>query len=140
MREVVDRTTAVERVAVTMLGVFGALALVLAAIGLYGVLSYSVSQRSRELGLRMALGADASNLMRLVMSNGLSLTAGGVVLGLAVALGTTRLMGNLLYKVSPRDPVAFGSALVVMAVAALVACWLPAWRAMRTDPARALRD
>jgi ABC-type antimicrobial peptide transport system permease subunit len=136
----VDRTTAVQRAAVTMLGVFGALALVLAAIGLYGVLSYSVSQRSRELGLRMALGADASNLMRLVMSNGLSLTAGGVVLGLAVALGTTRLMGNLLYKVSPRDPVAFGSALVVMAVAALVACWLPAWRAMRTDPARALRD
>jgi predicted permease len=140
MREVVDRMTAVQRAAVTMLGVFGALALVLAAIGLYGVLSYSVSQRSRELGLRMALGADASNLMRLVMSNGLSLTAGGVVLGLAVALGTTRLMGNLLYKVSPRDPVAFGSALVVMAVAALVACWLPAWRAMRTDPARALRD
>jgi putative ABC transport system permease protein len=140
MQEAVDRTTAVQRVAVTMLGVFGALALVLAAIGLYGVMSYSVSQRSRELGLRMALGADASNLMRLVMSNGLSLTAGGVVLGLAVALGTTRLMGNLLYNVSPRDPLAFAAALAVMTVAALVACFLPAWRAMRTDPVRALRD
>lgn len=140
MQEHVDRTTAIQRIGVKMLGVFGALALVLAAIGLYGVLSYTVSQRSRELGLRMALGADASNLMRLVMSYGLTLTACGMVVGLAVALATTRLMGNLLYKVSPRDPMAFGSAIAVMAAAALVACFVPAWRAMRTDPVRALRD
>lgn len=140
MQEHVDRTTAVQRVAVMMLGVFGGLAVLLAAIGLYGVMSYTVSQRTRELGLRMALGADASNLMRLVMSHGLSLTAGGVVLGLAVALGTTRLMGNLLYQVSPRDPLAFASALAVMTIASLAACFLPAWRATRTDPVRALRD
>jgi putative ABC transport system permease protein len=123
-----------------MLAVFGGLAMVLAAIGLYGVMSYSVSQRTRELGLRMALGADASNLMRLVMLHGLWLTAGGVVLGLAVALGTTRLLGNLLYQVSPRDPLAFASALVVMTAASLTACFFPAWRATRTDPVRALRD
>jgi macrolide transport system ATP-binding/permease protein len=139
MQEQVDRTTAVQRVAVTMLGVFGGLALLLAAIGLYGVMSYTVSQRTRELGLRMALGASTSNLLGFVLSHGLALTAGGVVLGAAAALSLTRLMGNLLYNVSPRDPLAFGSAFVVMAIAALTACFLPAWRAARTDPVSALR-
>jgi predicted permease len=140
MQEQVDRTTAVQRVAVTMLGVFGGLALLLAAIGLYGVMSYMVSQRTRELGLRMALGASTSNLLGLVLAHGLALTAGGVVLGAAAALSLTRLMGSLLYNVSPRDPLAFGSAFVVMAIAALAACFLPAWRAARTDPVRALRE
>jgi predicted permease len=140
MQEQVDRTTAVQRVAVTMLGVFGGLALLLAAIGLYGVMSYTVSQNTRELGLRMALGASTSNLLGLVLSQGLALTAGGVVLGAAAALSLTRLMGNLLYNVSPRDPLAFGSALVVMAIATLAACFLPACRAARTDPIRALRQ
>ncbi len=88
----------------------------------------------------MALGAGASNLLRLVLSHGLALTATGVVLGASAALGLTRLLGNLLYKVSPRDPLAFGSAFVVMTVAALAACFLPAWRATRTDPARILRE
>jgi putative ABC transport system permease protein len=100
----------------------------------------NVSRSRRELGLRMALGASASNLLRLVLSRGLALTAGGVLLGAAAALGLTRLLGNLLYNVSPSDPLAFGSALVVMTVAALVACFMPAWRATRTDPARVLRD
>jgi ABC-type antimicrobial peptide transport system permease subunit len=140
MQRQVDRTTAIERVAVMLLGVFGGLALLLAAIGLYGVMSYTVSQRTRELGLRMALGAGVSNLLRLVMSHGLWLTAGGVVLGGAAALGLTRLMGNLLYKVSPRDPLAFGFAFAVMAITALAACLLPAWRAVRIDPIRALRN
>ena len=140
LQEQLDRSTSPQMVAVTLVGVLGGLALVLAAIGLYGVMSYAVSQSTRELGLRMALGAGASNLLRLVLSRGLALTAGGVALGTAVALGLTRLLGNLLYKVSPRDPLAFGSALVVMTIAALTACFLPAWRATRTDPARALRD
>jgi macrolide transport system ATP-binding/permease protein len=140
MQEQVDRTTAFQRVAVTMLGVFGGLALLLAAIGLYGVMSYVVSQSTRELGLRMALGAGAADLLRMVMSQGLALTAGGLVVGAAAALGLTRLIGNLLYKVSPRDPLAFGWAFVVMTIASLVACFLPAWRATRTDPVRALRD
>jgi ABC-type antimicrobial peptide transport system permease subunit len=103
-------------------------------------MSYTVSQSSRELGLRMALGAGASNLLRLVVSHGLTLTVGGVILGSAAALLLTRLLGNLLFKVSPRDPVVFASAFVVMTVAASAACFLPAWRATRTDPARILRD
>jgi macrolide transport system ATP-binding/permease protein len=140
MQEQVDRSTSAQLVAVTLVGVLGGLALLLAAIGLYGVMSYAVSQSSRELGLRMALGAGASNVLRLVMSRGLGLMLGGVLLGGAVALGLTRLMGNMLYKVSPRDPVAFGAAFAVMTIAALAACFLPAWRATRTDPVRALRD
>jgi macrolide transport system ATP-binding/permease protein len=140
LQEQLDRSTSPQMVAVTLMGVLGGLALLLAAIGLYGVMSYAVSQSTRELGLRMALGAGASNLLRLVLSRGLALTAGGVLLGAAVALALTRLLGNLLYKVSPRDPLAFGSAFVVMIIAALAACFLPAWRATRTDPARALRD
>jgi len=140
MREQVDRSTSPQRIAVTLLLVFGGLALVLAAVGLYGVMSYAVSQSTRELGLRMALGARASDLLRLVMSRGLALTAGGVVLGTGAALALTRLLGYLLYKVSPRDPLAFASAFVVMMTAALLACFLPAWRATRTDPARALRE
>jgi predicted permease len=139
LQEQVDRSTSAQQVAVTLVGVLGALALALAAIGLYGVMSYAVSQSTRELGLRMALGAGTSNLLRLVISRGMALTAGGVALGAAVALGLTRLLGNLLYKVSPRDPLAFGSAFAVMTIAALVACFLPAWRAARTDPVRALR-
>ena len=140
LQEQVDRSTSAQLVAVTLVGVLGGLALVLAAIGLYGVLSYAVSQSARELGLRMALGADASNVWRLVMSRGLALVASGLLLGAAVALGLTRLLGNLLYRVSPRDPLAFGAALAAMTVAALAACFLPAWRATRTDPARALRE
>jgi predicted permease len=140
LQEQVDRSTSPQQVAVTLVGVLGGLALLLAAIGLYGVMSYAVSQSTRELGLRMALGAGASNLLKLVLSRGLALTAGGVALGGAVALGLTRLLGSLLYKVSPRDPLAFGSAFVVMTITALAASFLPAWRATRTDPVRALRD
>ena len=140
MQEQVDRTTAVQRLAVMMLALFGGLALALAAIGLYGVMSYTVSQSTRELGLRMALGADAGNLVRLILSNGLALTLLGIVVGAAAALGLTRLIETLLYKVSPRDPLVFVSAFLVMMIAASAACFLPAWRATRTDPVRALRD
>ena len=140
LEDQVNRSTSQQLVAVTLVALFGGLAVLLASIGLYGVMSYAVSQSRRELGLRMALGAGAANLVRLVLSRGLALTAGGVLLGAAAALGLTRLLGNLLYKVSPRDPLAFGSALIVMTVAALAACFLPAWRATRSDPARVLRD
>src|SRR5713226_1078100 len=139
MQEQLDRSTSAQMVAVTLVGILGALALVLAAIGLYGVMSYAVSQSTRELGLRMALGAGAPNLLRLVLSRGLALTGAGVLLGAATALLLTRLLGNLLYKVSPRDPVAFGCAFAVMALVSVAACLLPAWRAARTDPMRALR-
>ena len=140
LQEQVNRSTSPQLVAVTLVGTLGGLALLLAGIGLYGVMSYAVSQSTRELGLRMALGAGASNLFRLVISRGLTLTAGGIALGAAAGLAVTRLLGKLLYSVSPRDPRAFGLALLVMTITALVACLLPAWRATRTDPARVLRD
>jgi macrolide transport system ATP-binding/permease protein len=140
LQEQLDRSTASQKAAVTLLGVLGGLALLLAAIGLYGVMSYAVSQSTRELGLRMALGARASDLVRLVISRGLALTLAGTMLGAAAALGLTRLLVDYLYGVSPRDPFAFGSAFAVMLVATLIACFLPAWRATRTDPMRALRE
>jgi putative ABC transport system permease protein len=139
MREQVDRTTAAQRISVTILVVFGGLAVVLAAIGLYGVMASTVSQSSRELALRMALGAGASDLLRLVLSKGLALTAVGFGLGLIAALQATRLLGYLLYEVSPHDPIAFASAFGVLVFASLVACLVPAWRATRIDPLRALR-
>lgn len=140
LQEQLDRSTSPQLVAVTLVGVLCGLALLLAAIGLYGVMSHSVSQSTRELGLRMALGAGASNLLRLVMSKALMLMAGGVALGAVAALALTRLMGTMLYKVSPRDPLAFGVAFLVMTIVSLVATFMPAWRATRTDPARVLRD
>jgi macrolide transport system ATP-binding/permease protein len=140
MREQVDRTSWSQRAAVTLLTTFGAIALVLAGIGLYGVISHSVSQSKRELGLRMALGADAWRLVRVVVSHGLTLTLAGIAVGAGAALGTTRLLGDMLYRVSPRDPLVFGSAIGVMAIAAFVACVVPAVRATRIDPLRVLRD
>ena len=141
MREHVDRMAlASQQVAVALLSIFGALALALAAIGLYGVMSYAVSQSRRELGLRMALGARISDLIRLVVSHGLALTAGGIVVGGLAALASTHLVKNLLYKVDPQNPVALGAAFLVMMLAALAACFMPAWRATRIDPVRALRE
>jgi predicted permease len=140
MQEEINRKGWSQRAAVSLVAVFGIVALLLAGIGLYGVMSYAVSQSSRELGLRMALGARASHLLRMVLSHGLRLMFSGIALGAAVALGSTRLMGDLLYKVNPRDPEAFVSAFLLMAVAASAACLLPAWRATRIDPVRVLRD
>ncbi|HUK52400.1 MAG TPA: ABC transporter permease [Candidatus Binatia bacterium] len=140
IREVVNRSMAAPQVAVTLLTVFGSLALALSAIGLYAVMSYAVSQGTRELGLRMALGARAPDLLRMVVGRGLALTGGGVVLGAAAAFGSTRLLGYLLYQVSPRDPFVFGAAFAVMTIVALVSTILPAWRATRIDPVRALQS
>jgi len=140
LQEQVDEMSYSQRLAVTLVAVFGAMALFLAAIGLYAVMSYSVSQSTRDLGMRMALGARASDVLRLVISRGLRLTIAGIVIGAIAAVLLTRLMGNLLYQVSPRDPVTFGSAFVVITIASLAACFLPAWRATRIDPVQALRD
>ena len=140
LREHVDRMAFSQRIAVILLAGFGGLALLLAAVGLYAVMSYTVVQSTRDLGLRMALGASASRLLGQTMSRGLILTGFGVGIGAAAALGSTRLMGYLLYRVSPRDPSTFGLAFVVMAAASAAACLVPAWRATRIDPVRALRD
>ena len=137
--EQVDRQGYTQRLAAMLIAIFGAMALFLAAIGLYAVMSYSVSQSTRELGMRMALGARSVDLLRLVISRGLKLTLAGVVLGAFAAFALTRLMANVLYKVSARDPLAFGSALLILIAVALIACLIPARRAARLDPARALR-
>jgi predicted permease len=140
LQEQVNRSTSPQLVAVTLVSVLAGLALLLAAVGLYGVMSYAVAQSMRELALRMALGAGSADVLRLVISRGLKLTAGGVVLGAVAGLVLTRLLGRLLFDVSPSDPRAFGVALVVMTITTVAACFLPGWRAARTDPARVLRD
>ncbi len=139
LEEQVNRSTSHERVAVTLVALFGGVALLLASIGLYGVMSCTVAQSTRELGLRMALGAGTSEVIRLVLWRGLQLTTAGIAIGIALALVLTRLLGDLLYQVSPRDPLAFAAALALMALASIAACLLPACRATRTDPMRALR-
>ena len=140
MREQVDRTTSSQLVAVTILSVFGALALLLAAVGLYGVMASTVSQGERELALRLALGADAAQLLRVVMARGLYLTAGGIAIGCAASFELARLLGYLLYEVDPRDPVVFVGATLALAATATAACLVPALRATRTDPIGALRS
>lgn len=136
LQEQVNRSTSHELLAVSLVALFGGLALLLASIGLYGVMSYAVAQSGRE---RIALGAGAGDLLVLVLSRGLVLTITGIVIGVTLALALTRLLGNLLYQVSSRDPLAFAGALAVTALASVAACFLPAWRATRTDPVRALR-
>jgi macrolide transport system ATP-binding/permease protein len=140
VQEQVDRKGYQQRLAATLIAIFGAMALFLAGIGLYAVMSYSVSQATRELGMRMALGAGARDILQLVFSRGLRLTIAGIGIGGLAALLLTRLMGNLLYRVSPQDPLAFGSALAVITIASLAACFLPARRAIRIDPAQVLRE
>jgi len=139
LQDQIDLISYSQRLAVTLVALFGGMALFLAAIGLYAVVSYTVSQGTRELGLRMALGAGTKHLMRLVMSRGLLLTASGVAIGVLAAFMLTRLMSNMLYKISPHDPLAFGSAIAVITIASLAACFFPAWRATRIDPIQALR-
>ncbi len=140
MQTQIDRTTAAKRITANMVSAFGLLAMLLAALGLYGVMSYAVSQSKRELGVRMALGARAADVLQMVIFRGLNLTIAGVIIGGIAALGLSRLLGYLLYKVSPHDLSIFGSALAVMIVASIAASFIPAWHASRIDPVRALKE
>ena len=123
---------------VALLAVAAAMALLLGAVGVYGVISYVVSQRTREIGLRMALGARAPEVQRMVVRQGMQVTLAGAALGLAAALGLTRLMGAILFEVSPTDPHTHALVPVVLVAVSALACWLPARRAARVDPVRAL--
>jgi len=137
--QVVAETTARENFNMTLLSVFAGIALLLAAIGIYGMLSYSVEQRSQEIGIRMALGAQGADVLWMVVKQGMTLAGLGIGIGLAGAFGLTRLLTALLYGVKPTDPITFAAIGFVLALVALVACWIPARRATRVDPMVALR-
>ncbi|MCI0486444.1 MAG: ABC transporter permease [Blastocatellia bacterium] len=137
--EIRSESIAPERLNLLLLGSFASLALLLAIVGIYGVMSYSVTERTREIGLRMALGAQQGDVLRLVIWKGMKLAVAGVVIGLAASYFLTRLMKRLLFEMSASDPVTFALVALLLSVVALVACWVPARRAARVDPMEALR-
>jgi putative ABC transport system permease protein len=139
LTEVRDNAVAPERLNLTLLGIFAGVALVLAGIGLYGVISYAIAQRMKELGIRMALGASAGDVLRLVIGQGIKLALVGVVFGLCGAWALTRLMRTLLFAVNATDPPTFIVIPLLLTLVALLACWIPARRAARVDPMAALR-
>ena len=137
--QVVSEATARQNFSMTLLSVFAGIALLLAAIGIYGMLSYAVQQRSQEIGIRMALGAQAKDVLGMVVKQGMTLAGLGIVIGLAGALALSRLLTALLFGVKPNDPLTFAVIGGLLAVIALLACWFPARRATRVDPLVALR-
>ena len=140
MEEVLDQYLAVERAVSEGFALFGAIALFLAAIGIHGVLSCSVSQRVHELGVRIALGAKRRHMVALVLLRGMALALAGIGLGLGAALAATRLVAGQLYGVSPTDPASFLAIPLLLLAVALAACWAPARRAMDADPVEAIRS
>jgi predicted permease len=139
LEDIVANSIATQRLAMILLSVFSALALVLSAIGIYGVISYLTGQRTHEIGIRVALGASSSDVMRMVLGEGMKITLIGVAIGLAAALGLTRLIAKLIYGVGASDPITFAGVAVLLTAVALLACYIPARRAMRVDPMVALR-
>jgi len=139
MESIISDSMAARRFSMILLGVFAALALLLSSIGIFGVISYVVSQRTREIGIRIALGAQRSDVLRMMLGDGMRMTLIGVGIGLVAALLATRLMTKMLFGVSASDPVTFAGVAAVLTGVALLACYLPARRAMRVDPIVALR-
>lgn len=139
MDQIISRSLKSRRFAMILLGVFAAVALLLASIGIYGVMSYVTSQRTHEIGIRIALGAQRHEVLKLVFSEAARMTFAGVVMGLVTAAGLTRLIRTLLFDVSPTDPLTFGAVALLLAGVAFAACYIPARRAMRVDPIVALR-
>ena len=140
MEQILSASLSRQRFGMLLLGAFAALALVLAAVGIYSVLSYAVRHRGREIGIRMALGAQVSDVLRLIVVQGMKPTLLGMAIGLAGALGLTRLLSSLVYGVKPSDPWTLASVAALLAVVALSACLVPALRASRVDPLQSLRE
>jgi ABC-type antimicrobial peptide transport system permease subunit len=140
MEQAVAEEFAQPRFYLLVFGAFAGVALVLAVVGVYGVVSYSVARRTREIGLRVALGASPSDPFRLVVGQGVRLAAVGTAVGLAAALGATRYVRSVLFEVRPNDPATLATATTVLAVTAIAACCVPAWRASKVDPMVALRS
>lgn len=139
MEEVLSRSTATENFNMLVLTIFGCSALLLAAIGIYGLMAYSVAQRTQEIGIRLALGAESSQIRNMVVFQGVRLALAGVACGLAAAFGLTRLIASFLFGVKAWDPLVFIAAPLVLISVALFAVWLPAFRTSRIDPIQALR-
>jgi ABC-type antimicrobial peptide transport system permease subunit len=139
MDEIISDSISDRKFSMVLLGAFAALALLLSTIGIYGVISYLIGERTHEIGIRMALGAQRKDVLTLVLSEGVRLTLLGAAIGIAAALGLTRLMANLLYGVSATDPLTFTAVPIVLLGVAMLACYIPARRAMRVDPMTALR-
>jgi putative ABC transport system permease protein len=139
MQDVFSKALARPRFIMLLLSMFAGVALVLAGVGIYGVLSYTVSQRAREIGIRVALGAQPGSVLRIVTERGIVLTACGIGLGSALAFALTRLMAGLLFGVTALDPATFGLAALFLTAIALLACLIPAWRGTQIDPIETLR-
>jgi putative ABC transport system permease protein len=139
MSEVVGRSMVQPRFLSLLLGIFSGIALFLAAIGIYGVMAYSVAQRTQEIGVRMALGAQRLHVLRLVFGQGFVLLAIGTVIGLGGAFALTRWLQSLLFEITPTDPLTYSAVVVLLAAVALLACYIPARRATKVDPLVALR-
>jgi predicted permease len=139
MQDIVARSISTQRMLMMLLSVFSALALVLSAIGIYGVISYLAGQRTKEIGVRMAMGATSADVLRLVLGEGMRITLVGVGIGLLAALGLTRLITKMIYGVGAMDPITFAGVAILLTLVALFACYIPARRAMRVDPIIALR-
>jgi ABC-type antimicrobial peptide transport system permease subunit len=139
LQEIYDRSLARTSFALVMLVIAGAMALLLGMTGIYGVISYSVSQRTREIGIRVALGAQARSVRRMFVAYGLVLGSVGVAIGIAVAVGIMRLMSTMLFEVSPGDPLTYGLVSLALIVAATVASYIPAARATAVEPINVLR-
>jgi predicted permease len=139
MQDIVSEATALQRLAAQLVGIFALVALALAVIGAYGVIAYSVAQRTQEFGIRVALGASSPDLRKLVLRQALVLTGAGIAIGLIAAVNVTRLMSGILFEVRPGDPLVFSTAALILAAVAMLACYVPARRAARVDPMVALR-
>jgi ABC-type antimicrobial peptide transport system permease subunit len=137
--ESIDRLLFQERMIARLSSLFGALALALACVGLYGLLSYEVTRRTREIGIRMALGARGRDVLGNILGQGLALAVSGLVFGIVASFGVTRFLGSILYGVRPSDPMTLIAVTGVLLTVAFVACWIPARRAMKVDPMVALR-
>ena len=139
MEHIVAGAVARQRFSMLLLAVFAAVALVLAAVGIYGVMSYSVAQQTHEIGIRMALGAQRSDILRMTVKQGLRLVGLGLIIGLAAAFTLTRVMASLLFGISATDPITFITISIVLLAVAMLASYIPSVRAMRVDPMVALR-